>query len=236
MFRIRCEIRNARVHDSARTFHQVVQRRAGKFGSLLGWGFQDEAQPLFDEVLDLLPAHRSFGLHPTGEFVGQFNGGLHGGGNNTETRKPIFTGFPASVNGSLHPSSTRRTAKRSRSDVAGSRSSWPRTAALAFQKVTLGLVTAREDAWLVPRFHSAPVLKACAKCEHVADFSTGGHGALLSPSPPKLDGLIGDLINDPPGFDRAKEVPEVNGRITAFFAGHLDNWSQFSEKGKPFSM
>ena len=95
------------------------------------------------------------------------------------------------------------------------------TASLAAPKVALGLVTAQRDVWLVPRFHSAPVLKACAKCELVADFPTGGHGALLSPPPPKLGGLIGELINDPPGFDRAKEVPEANRRIVEFFRKHL---------------
>ena len=57
----------------------------------------------------------------------------------------------------------------------------------------------------------------------MADFPTGGHGALLSPAPQGLTGLLGDLLNDPPGFDRAKEVPEVNRRITAFFARHLLN-------------
>ena len=97
------------------------------------------------------------------------------------------------------------------------------TASLAAPKVALGLVTAQKDAWLVPRFHSDPVLKACAKCERVADFATGGHGALLSPPPRKLDGLVGDLLNDPPGFDRAKEVPEVNRRIVEFFRKHLVN-------------
>jgi len=96
------------------------------------------------------------------------------------------------------------------------------TASLAAPKVALGFVTARQDKWLVPRFHSDPVLQACAKCERVADFSTGGHGALLSPPPPNLDGLVGELLNDPPGFDRAREVPEVNRRISAFFVKHLE--------------
>jgi predicted dienelactone hydrolase len=94
-------------------------------------------------------------------------------------------------------------------------------ASLASPKVPLGLVTARQDKWLLPRFHSDPVLKACAKCERVADFATGGHGALLSPMPQGLTGLVGELLNDPPGFDRAAEVPEVNRLIAAFFGKHL---------------
>ena len=92
---------------------------------------------------------------------------------------------------------------------------------LSNPKVPLGLVTARQDKWLQPRFHSEPVLKVCAKCERVADFASGGHGALLSPAPLGLTGLVGDLLNDPPGFDRAAEVPEVNRRIAAFFGRHL---------------
>ena len=92
---------------------------------------------------------------------------------------------------------------------------------LASPRVPLGLVTARQDKWLQPRYHSDPVLQACAKCERVADFANGGHGALLSPAPPDLTGLLGELINDPPGFDRATEVPEANRRIVAFFGRHL---------------
>ena len=77
---------------------------------------------------------------------------------------------------------------------------------------------ATHDLWLAPRFHSQKVLDVWASCEHVADFSTGGHGALLSP--PQLGGLVGELPNDPPGFDRSSTV-EVDRRITAFFTRHL---------------
>jgi hypothetical protein len=31
---------------------------------------------------------------------------------------------------------------------------------------------------------------------------------------------VGDLLNDPPGFDRSV-LPEVDRRITAFFVKHL---------------
>jgi predicted dienelactone hydrolase len=91
---------------------------------------------------------------------------------------------------------------------------------LAAPRVPLALVTARQDRWLVPRFHSDLVLKACAACERLADLPSAGHGALLSPLPPGLTGLIGDLLNDPPGFNRA-ELPEVDRKITAFFVKHL---------------
>ena len=89
-------------------------------------------------------------------------------------------------------------------------------ASLAAPRVPLALVTARQDKWLMPRFHSDAVLAVCASCERLADFATGGHGALLSPLPPELSGLVGDLLNDPPGFDRA-ELPPVDRKISAFF-------------------
>ena len=93
-------------------------------------------------------------------------------------------------------------------------------ASLAAPRVPLALVTARHDKWLVPRFHGDAVLAACASCERLADFATGGHGALLSPLPPGLTGTIGDLLNDPPGFDRA-ETSAVDRNVTAFFRKHL---------------
>ena len=90
----------------------------------------------------------------------------------------------------------------------------------AAPRAPLGLVTARQDRWLVPRFHSDRVLQACKPCEHIADLPTGGHGALLSPLPPGLTGLLGNMLNDPPGFDRSV-MPEVDRKIAAFFGRHL---------------
>jgi predicted dienelactone hydrolase len=92
---------------------------------------------------------------------------------------------------------------------------------LASPRVALGIVAARQDRWLVPRFHSDAVLQACAACERVADLAQGGHGALLSPLPPAAGGGISSLVADPPGFDRAQEVPRLNRQITAFFITHL---------------
>ena len=94
-------------------------------------------------------------------------------------------------------------------------------ASLAAPAIPLGLVTAQKDRWLIPRFHSERVLAACRHCELIADLPTGGHGALLSPPPLGLAGLIGDMLNDPPGFDRAATTPAVDRKITAFFARHL---------------
>ncbi len=92
---------------------------------------------------------------------------------------------------------------------------------LAAPRVPLGLVTARKDRWLIPRFHSDRVLEVCRSCERIAEFPDGGHGALLAPPPPKLDGLVGELLNDPPGFDRAREAPAVDAKVVAFFKRHL---------------
>ena len=93
-------------------------------------------------------------------------------------------------------------------------------ASLAKPRVPLGLVTASKDRWLLPRFHSDRVLAACTGCEHLADLPTGGHGAYLSPLPPVFDGVLGEMMNDPPGFDRVLVAP-AHARITAFFTRHL---------------
>jgi predicted dienelactone hydrolase len=95
------------------------------------------------------------------------------------------------------------------------------SASLASPSVPLGIITARQDEWLIPRFHSDAVLNACPGCERVSDLAAGGHGALLGPLPPSRSGLLAELIGDPPGFDRGRMVPEVNRRITAFFVKHL---------------
>ena len=74
-------------------------------------------------------------------------------------------------------------------------------ATLSAPRVPLALVTAQQDKFLVPRFHSEVVLRACSACERLADFPTGGHGALLSPLPPGLSGVAAELLNNPSGFD-----------------------------------
>ncbi len=93
-------------------------------------------------------------------------------------------------------------------------------ASLAAPRVPLGLVTAPRDKWLIPQFHGERVLQTCAACERLVDVPNGGHGALLSPLPPGLSGLVGDLLNDPPGFDRGV-LPDIDRKIAAFFRKHL---------------
>jgi predicted dienelactone hydrolase len=93
---------------------------------------------------------------------------------------------------------------------------------LASPRIPLGLMTADLDVNQVPRFHSGAVLAACKACEHVVDLPTGSHGAMLSPAPPFAPGsLEAQLLGDPPGFDRARLIPEGDRRITAFFIRHL---------------
>jgi predicted dienelactone hydrolase len=87
-------------------------------------------------------------------------------------------------------------------------------------RVPLGLITARKDVWLVPRFHGLAVVQACAGCEWLADLAQGGHGALLSPHP-RREGRIAELVNDPAGFDRSTEVPATNARVVDFFKRQL---------------
>ncbi|MFZ6872334.1 alpha/beta hydrolase family protein [Undibacterium sp. Di27W] len=93
-------------------------------------------------------------------------------------------------------------------------------ASLQNPPVPLGLVTAGQDHWLIPRFHSDKVLAACRTCELVAHLPEGGHGALLSPLPPNLSGLEGDMLNDPVNFDRS-QMAGVDKKITVFFEKHL---------------
>jgi predicted dienelactone hydrolase len=96
-------------------------------------------------------------------------------------------------------------------------------ASLATPPVPLGLVTARLDKWLTPRFHSDRIVAACKSCEVVADMPTAGHGALLAPPPPidRLGEIAADLLGDPPGFDRNGILPGVDRKIAAFFTRHL---------------
>ena len=95
-------------------------------------------------------------------------------------------------------------------------------ASLAGPKLPLGVVTARQDTWLQPKFHSAPLLLACLpRCAWLADLAAGGHGALLSPLPQRFSGVLADLVNDPPGFDRAQQVPLWQAQVCAFFQRQL---------------
>jgi predicted dienelactone hydrolase len=96
-------------------------------------------------------------------------------------------------------------------------------ASLANPRVPLGLVLAEGDRWLAPRYHGGAILQACRpRCELVADIGDGGHGAMLSPAPPRavLSAREWGLIGDPPGFDRSR-MPAVDQRIVAFFRAHL---------------
>ena len=54
------------------------------------------------------------------------------------------------------------------------------------------------------------------------DLPDAGHGSMLLPIPPFELGSIEDrLLSDPEGFDRQREIPELNARIVKFFERHL---------------
>lgn len=94
-------------------------------------------------------------------------------------------------------------------------------ASLSNPPVPLGIVQSQKDLWLLPQFHSGPVLAACKTCELVADLPNGGHGALLSPLPVDLPAWLERLLKDPPGFDRTAEMPPLFAKTRQFFDKHL---------------
>lgn len=96
---------------------------------------------------------------------------------------------------------------------------------LSKPQVKLGLVIAEKDINQIPRFHVESVRKACAaNCEITMDLPDGSHGAMLSPMPPMEPDTIGSyLLADPPSFDRASRIPELNGHIADFFIRTLES-------------
>jgi hypothetical protein len=64
------------------------------------------------------------------------------------------------------------------------------------------------------------VRSACRVCEVIADMPDAGHGSMLSPLPPDIDGIAGELLNDPPGFDRGR-MPEVDRKIAGYFLRYV---------------
>jgi len=111
--------------------------------------------------------------------------------------------------GEGHPIPVRRDQPREHQDprVAAVVAAVPTAAdfdmsSLAMPRVPLVLVLAEKDLWLAPHFHGAAVRSACQNCEVIADMPGARHGSMLSPLPPDVGGSAGDLLNDPPGFDR----------------------------------
>ena len=94
-------------------------------------------------------------------------------------------------------------------------------ASLSQLRVPVAILSAAQDRWLNPAWHSSRVLLACKHCVHLLEMTQGGHGALISPLPPVLSGLLGELVNDPPGFDRLHEVPRWEQLSRAFFDAQL---------------
>lgn len=89
--------------------------------------------------------------------------------------------------------------------------------------VPLGLIIAERDINQIPAFHVEAVLSACeSRCEVIVRMPEAGHGAMLSPVPPLEPRSPAEhLLGDPPAFDRAKAIPELNGAIAKFFVQKL---------------
>ncbi len=86
--------------------------------------------------------------------------------------------------------------------------------------VPLALATAAGDRWLKPALHAGRVLQACTACEQIEAPALAGHGAYLAPLPAGLDGKVGRLLNDPPGFDRGA-MAAVDAQVLDFFRRHV---------------
>lgn len=93
---------------------------------------------------------------------------------------------------------------------------------LARPRVALGLMNALGDRWLHAVWHGERILRACLPhCESVLALPEAGHGAFLDPLPPGLDGLEGELLRDPPGYERESGSALIRARLVDFMQRHL---------------
>jgi predicted dienelactone hydrolase len=95
---------------------------------------------------------------------------------------------------------------------------------LARIRIPVGVVSAREDLVLVPRFHSSYVLQHCTACRSLMDLPVAGHFDVLWPWPPEIARDVaalqvrGGLPH--PGFNPAdREL--AHARIVAFHRAAL---------------
>jgi predicted dienelactone hydrolase len=99
---------------------------------------------------------------------------------------------------------------------------------LARIQIPVGLVTAKNDQVLVPRFHSEHVLAHCRSCQRLADLPAG-HFDLLSPWPEALAKDVAALQVrgglPTPGFD-AKLRDAAFAQIVQFHLKHLGSGTQ----------
>lgn len=94
-------------------------------------------------------------------------------------------------------------------------------ATLAAPPVPLGLLQGERDVWLVPKFHSQPLIAACKTCEVIASLPTAGHGALLGRCHRRRRPGSSACWLTPPDFNRAFETAILFQRTTVFFQKHL---------------
>lgn len=95
---------------------------------------------------------------------------------------------------------------------------------LARIRVPVGVVTAGRDRMLLPRFHSAHVLRSCPSCSLLADLPGAGHMDLLAPWPADLAQAVARQQSrggEPePGFDPVQRQAAFDA-IAAFFDQQL---------------
>jgi len=96
---------------------------------------------------------------------------------------------------------------------------------LARIRIPLGIVGARGDEVLLPRFHSEHILKHCKTCTLLADLPGAGHFDLLWPWPDTVarEVAAGQVRGGLPlpGFD-ARHREEAHAKIVAFHRQHLN--------------
>ncbi len=95
---------------------------------------------------------------------------------------------------------------------------------LARIRIPVGVVTAERDTMLVPAFHSARVLRQCARCSLLAALPGAGHMDVLSPWPDSVARAVaaqhprGGLPE--PGFNPAERDAAI-ARIAGFYTREL---------------
>ena len=95
---------------------------------------------------------------------------------------------------------------------------------LARIRIPVGVVSAQDDLVLLPRLHSAHVLKHCTACKPLADLSNAGHFNVLWPWPPEVAREVattqvrGGLPH--PGFD-PRHREQAHASFVAFHRAAL---------------
>lgn len=97
-------------------------------------------------------------------------------------------------------------------------------ASLARVRVPVGIVAARDDDMLLPRFHSDLVLRHCRACVSLADLEGATHFDVMHPWPAEVNEAVRAQqtrgVRTNPAFDRRLRE-EAYARVAAFHRRHL---------------